>query len=527
MTAIRRLLPRLRADLRREAGMALPAVIGVMILVSALTAGLLLTVQDDTGLARSDQNRKAAYAAAEAGLNAYLFRLADDPEVWTHCTSIGGTQYVSQAWSGSGSDTRSWRSIPGSEAQYTVELLPNSAHSTCDATSATTAADSILDQGTLNVRATGRLRGVKRSIVARLRRHTFLDFIYFTNYETRDPAWYTPADYAAWASTHCGYWRDGRGSQSYSGGGGCTELSFIAADSIVGPFHTNDSILTCGTPTFGGGGSSHIELNPPSPGWRANGSGSCSGTPTFSGQLITADNVLAMPPTNLALQNDTLPAYVFTGTKKIVLGSGGFDITDVATGGTTHLAYPVNGLIYVKNGSCGVGYNADTPLAQPNGCANVFVHGTTDTPLTIASQKDVIVDGDTRISNDALLGLVANEFVRVQHLITPASTSSCTANDTPTLTDIRIDAAILSLSHSFAVDSYTCGTGMGTLHVFGSIAQNYRGAVGTFSGGTLSSGYVKDYQYDPRLAYRSPPHFLDPVSASWRILSEHEQVPAR
>lgn len=518
-------MKRLLAHLRSDAGMALPTVIGVLILVSALTAALLTTVQADTGLSRRDQDRKAAYAAAEAGLNAYLFRLADNSEVWTSCTAIGGTPYVSQQWNGSGTDSRTWRNLPGSEAQYTVELLPNSTHTTCDATSATTAANSLLDQGTINVRATGRMRGMKRSIVTRLRRHSFLDFIYFTNYETRDPAWYTPAAYAAWASANCGYWRDGRGSKSYSGGGGCVELNFIAQDSIVGPFHTNDSILTCGTPTFGGGGTTHIELNPPSPGWRANSS--CSGSPTFNGLQITADNVLAMPPTNLALQSDALPAYVFTGSKRIVLGATTFDITDVATGAVTTLAYPSNGLIYVNNGACGVGYNADTPLAQPTGCANVFVHGTNGTSLTIASQKDVIVDGDITNSNDALLGLVANEFVRVQHVVSPASTSTCTANASPVLNDLRIEAAILSLAHSFAVDAYTCGSGLGTLHVFGSIAQNYRGAVGTFSGSGLASGYIKDYQYDNRLSYRSPPHFLDPVSASWRVLSQHEQTPAR
>jgi Tfp pilus assembly protein PilX len=532
---------RLRAHMRSDEGIALPAVIGVMIIVSAMVAALLTSVQADTGLSRRDQDRKAAYAAAEAGINNYLFRLTDDPEVWTNCTAIGGTQFVSQQWNGSGTDTRSWRSLPGSEAQYTVELLPNSTHTTCDGTTPSTAANSLLDQGTINIRATGRMRGRKRSIVARLRRHTFLDYIYFTNYETMDPVWYTrystgaatTPDLVAWANANCRYYRDGRASQTYHGtynngnndiDMGCVEINFVEDDTITGPFHTNDSILTCGSPSFGGGASTQIELNPPAPGWRANTNNGCNGaTPDFNGQVTSTPNVLPMPPTNASLLNDTLPAYVYTGTKHITLGATTYNIKDDATGITTsNVAYPSNGLIYVKNGSCGEGYKAYDPLNQTNGCANVFVHGTNGTSLTIASQKDIIVDGNISNSSDALLGLIANEFVRVQHVIQNVNGNNCD-NANPVLNNLTINAAILSLAHSFAVDSYFCGNTMGTLTVNGAIGQNYRGAVGTIG----NSGYLKNYVYDPRLSYRSPPHFLDPVSASFRILNENEQVPAR
>ena len=34
-------------------------------------------------------------------------------------------------------------------------------------------------------------------------------------------------------------------------------------------------------------------------------------------------------------------------------------------------------------------------------------------------------------------------------------------------------------------------------------------------------GYLKDYQYDPRLAFRSPPHFLDPVKSAWHVHALH------
>ena len=61
------------------------------------------------------------------------------------------------------------------------------------------------------------------------------------------------------------------------------------------------------------------------------------------------------------------------------------------------------------------------------------------------------------------------------------------------------------------------------LSVSGAIAQRYRGPVGT-SGGT---GFIKDYNYDDRLKYRSPPFFLNPIDAAWGIVRSNEQVPAR
>jgi hypothetical protein len=43
--------------------------------------------------------------------------------------------------------------------------------------------------------------------------------------------------------------------------------------------------------------------------------------------------------------------------------------------------------------------------------------------------------------------------------------------------------------------------------------------VGTFSGPSIYSGYAKGYVYDGRLKYLSPPHFLDPVKASWQTVT--------
>ena len=72
------------------------------------------------------------------------------------------------------------------------------------------------------------------------------------------------------------------------------------------------------------------------------------------------------------------------------------------------------------------------------------------------------------------------------------------------LQDLRIDAAILAINHSFIVDHYNCGAPLGTLEVNGAISQKFRGPVGTFSSGSSSNstGYEKAYTYDDRLKYQ-------------------------
>lgn len=81
-----------------------------------------------------------------------------------------------------------------------------------------------------------------------------------------------------------------------------------------------------------------------------------------------------------------------------------------------------------------------------------------------------------------------------------------------------IDAAILTTAHSFIVDNYKCGEQLGSLTIWGSIAQDFRGTVGTNgSGGT---GYLKNYNYDERLATVEPPDFLSPTQVTWSITRE-------
>jgi hypothetical protein len=76
---------------------------------------------------------------------------------------------------------------------------------------------------------------------------------------------------------------------------------------------------------------------------------------------------------------------------------------------------------------------------------------------------------------------------------------------------VQVDQPVGELQHSFFVQSYNEGSLQGTLYVRGSIAQAWRGIVGT----TGSTGYVKDYRYDKRLRYASPPYFPQWTNAVW------------
>ena len=403
-------------------------------------------------------------------------------------------------------------------AEYTIELIP--ASGTSCRPGGVAAATSMLNPsaGTFRIRATGRSGDVSRTIVTTLRRRSFLDYIYFTDYETRDPIQYPDPDDAEWAAANCAKPRASRPSD-------CVPIQFADDDVINGPLHTNDDLLVCGGTTLGRKDKDDvIEVTGPG-GWK-NASG-CSGQPTINGKWIHPANPLTVPPTNTGLANIADPAYTFTGKTTIVLKGSTMDITTTTQGTQTGVPLPDNGVIYVNNGAC---TGTKTPLLQryddPAGCAVVYLNGTYAESLTIASANDIVVNGDVRKdpASDVVLGLIANNNVRVYHPVTRSNWNdpdSCT-NATGTMPNVTIEAAILALTHSFVVDNFRCGNVLGKLNVIGAIAQKFRGAVGT----TKPTGYTKNYVYDDRLKYRSPPFFLDPVQASWKVNRINEQVPA-
>jgi Tfp pilus assembly protein PilX len=539
------------ARLRREGGFTMFAVMGAMLAIMILSVTAFAAAGGDIRGSRYDQDLKRAYSAAEAGLNYYLSDLNQDNTFWRKCDQVPAPSVVNNY---NDSPLKKVNVSGETDAQYAIEMLPTVDPSTgarypkCDINNAS---KTMIDAktGTFQIRSTGFVRGARRTIIGTFRRKKFLDFLYFTDLETANPVAYdvwtggnpTTPDIEDWASNSCSvYYRDGRGNAAYTGTAdepgtaplrnisfGCVEINFITGDNINGPMHTNDQMLVCGTPAFGRTNQDSIEVSDTT-GWRGNGG--CSGNaPNFVGKYTPGAGILSLPPSNQSLTSLVDAGYTFTGRTNIQLTGSNIVVTNNGT--TTTKPYPPNGIVYVQNGpNCGVFYDpvATDPSQTPTDCGDAYVHGPYGGDLTIATEKDIIVDGNITKTADNMLGLIANNFVRVNHPVTNRVSTyngssyswTCTNNGS---TPNQIDAAILALSYSFIVDNWYCGNALGTLTVNGAIAQKYRGIVGTF--GSNDTGYLKNYVYDDRLKYREPPHFLDPVQTAWRIVRETEQTP--
>jgi Tfp pilus assembly protein PilX len=543
---------------RAERGFSMFLTIMAMLLTAMFIAAGFAAANGDLPISGVSKDRKITYAAAEAGLNFYLNHLQQDNDYWTKCDQVPAPNAsennpVNQQVDPGKPDTRRWRNVPGSASQYTIELLHTKNYTKCETDPKKQ--DSIVDlaSGTFKIRVSGRPTAEstqRRSIVATFRRKGFLNFIYFTDFETLDPQALSTKSARDTAQANCGdKYRSERAGKS------CTEIQFVTGDELKGPVHTNDdNLLMCGSPVFGRSDRiDTVEVSGGAPGYVKNGS-SCSASPainTPTGKFSINSAAMNMPTSNDQLSDVAENGGLsYSGKTVVRLKSGGLmDITNYATGAAvkqTNVAWPLNGVLYVKNnGACTGEYPTAARYTESVNCGNVYVSGTYSTSMTIAAANDVIIrptaggmlsnkSNDASIqrqsNSDATLGLIANNFVRVAHMVTRESDGDCignvdTTND-PIFRDVTIDAAILSLQHSFIVDNYECGR-LGTLSVNGAIAQKYRGPVGTGSGANPTTGFLKDYEYDDRFRYRSPPYFLNPIDSAWDVIRSHEQVPAR
>jgi hypothetical protein len=541
----------------------------VLVIASLLMAAAFAAANGDIHLTRTDTSTKKAYYAAQAGVSDYLYHLNTDLNYWTYCT--GGTAAENHSLNLEIEKGKPFNKVPvpgASEEEYAIQMLhattAPSSDLKCDPLQpvSTMIESGSLADGTFRIASTGLSGGHERTIVATLGHSGFLDFIYYTKYETLDPVTYNePAAYAV-----CAQPRASRPAK-------CGEIHFIDADKLNGPIHTEDTAVVCSKPTFGRGPQDLIEFK----GGAVAGGGGCTESATYLGTVVPKSLVQSIepPPSDTQLRSIVEPAYHFLGRTVIALTGGTMTITNALYNGGVkkeNVPMPPNGVIYVSNieGGCPhySPYSPTTPPYTPittrdPGC-NVYVSGNYTGQLTIASENDIVINGSittpTNIegvpNTNAVLGLIADNFVRVYHPVTEtyaaggASHNQCGSSDKfvgsgtclyqdeeggcdaplqnaaedpnhwGAQKNLTIYAAILAVNHSFIVDNYGCPPSQETLKVYGAIAQIFRGTVGTHSGSEVYSGYAKNYIYDDRLQVESPPHFLNPIESAWHIKRE-------
>lgn len=542
------MLVRLRRD---ERGFVMVTVLLVVFVLLLAGTAILDRSVGSQFISRRDQDWNAALAAAEAGIDDYLFRLNNSPVI---PPSTAGNTAIAP----------SWAPVPGPSNGATFSYYVD--------------ASTLPVDGNIKLTVSGKVNNVVRTIQARFRRKNFLDYLYFTDFETTDPARY-PVSGSSFtttqAQTYCSKYyyagRDVPGRVDFPGDSDsnqayCSDINFINQDQINGPLHTNDTLRIGGSPSFNGSTSTSWNTNPPryycsSP--PCNPSFAISGDPRFV-------QPLTLPPSNTSLKSVAQQAggCLYTGPTRIVLNAAGTMTvtspftkstnsgcgTNLNSGSSSTVPIPTSGVIYAQtvpasssdpNYTAGCPYNVNGqahplgyPLASgditPYACrdGDVFLSGTLKGQLTIASETDVLVVGDvlysTGVSGLDLLGLIPNEYVWIYHPVTSSGVNITTANGV--LVNPTVYAAMLTVQHSFSVLNYSRGGPLNTLSVNGAISQKYRGPVGQFTvtpgnPPTIIHGYAKNYTYDNRLKYLSPPYFLDPVQSAWHVVTWAECAP--
>ena len=223
-------------------------VVGSMLVLAMLALTALTYTMASQKFARYDQDYTAAMAAAQSGVEDFISRMnRNDGYAYTvDCTNTAwkGPRTASDA-----PNTCGWNAgtVPGwlpVEPGNTNPKAP-SFHYKIDTSGA--------GQGTYQLYVTGRVNNRFRTIDVTVGKGGSTDYVYYTDFESADPANVQAYGDGGTNVVACGrdgataasYWHsssatDGKSTRS---GKGCTEITFIGGDVLDGEVMTNDTIL--------------------------------------------------------------------------------------------------------------------------------------------------------------------------------------------------------------------------------------------------------------------------------------------
>jgi hypothetical protein len=271
---------------------------------------------------------------------------------------------------------------------------------------------------------------------------------------------------------------------------------FLTGDDVGGKTHTNGIFHINGNPQFRGPvttASQYMKGNPDLLVYGPGGWPAGANNPTFHEGLTLGVDHIPLPSNTGDLRRAAEDGGLdLTGDFAIELGRGG-DLGTVSYRPMTGTSWTSVDLGTLDNGVIHV--TGDAQLS-----------GTLDGELTIGASGKIEIVGSVKYASanpgtgkpnpgsDDILGIVAGGNVVVRDL--PATSGN-----------VVIDATIMALGTSFTAENFNVGSPRGTLQIWGGLIQERRGSVGFFRGSTLTSGYLKDYHYDERMAMKPPPMF--------------------
>jgi Tfp pilus assembly protein PilX len=236
-----------------EEGFTLMIALGVMFVTSLMLVAAFAAANGDINLTHDDATQKQAYYAALAGVQEYEYHLQSNPDYWETCAQPSNT-------------------VPNEASEhYAIKLLTASTapKGTTECSKANPFGTMIQAGGseanTFRIESTGtagtegKSGFEKRHIVATFRVVGFLNYAYFTQYETEDPILYEGPKF-------CGEnYRPKREELEKKFHEECQSITFYSEDSVKGPVHTDDEAEVCS-----GSGSEQVSFgreghSPPDP----------------------------------------------------------------------------------------------------------------------------------------------------------------------------------------------------------------------------------------------------------------------
>ncbi|MCX6640054.1 MAG: hypothetical protein NTW14_06175 [bacterium] len=327
--------------------------------------------------------------------------------------------------------------------------------------------DTSLTLSQVRIRATATVAGETASAVVVMAKSAFSEFAYFTDTE--------PLIY------------------------------FITGDTLKGPVHTNGQFHIMGNPVFYGLVSqtaATIAYN-----------GTCH--PEFKSGTSLNNPAITLP-TDFSILDGMAASggIVFHGESRLEFKSDAtFDWQVIHPETTWVHGTPTVNIVVDSSGNTAI--NSINGVIASDNNKDIHVKGILDGEVTVLSDANIWIDDDityeksvlTDPTADDMLGLIAMKNIYV-------------TDNAANRIDCIINATLMALNKSFAVQNYDQGTVRGRLTVVGGMVQKERGAVGTSRSGVIQTGYLKKYTYDERFLTKAPPNY--PVYSANRIVSWYE-----